>query len=59
MDIQEIKKAYIPPRVNIIEIDNEISLELVSTDDPPIGPEESIALKCDTYNILAFKTSNS
>lgn len=34
----ESKKKYIKPRIEIIFLDNEISLSLEST--PPIGPNE-------------------
>jgi hypothetical protein len=32
------KKKYISPRIEIIELDNEISLALQSS--PPVGPSE-------------------
>lgn len=34
------KKAYTSPEVEIIEIDNEISLLLASEDEPPPDPED-------------------
>ena len=38
-DIME-KKKYIKPRIEIIFLDNEITLALEST--PPIGPSETL-----------------
>ena len=35
----ETKKKYIKPRIEIIFLDNEISLALESS--PPVGPDES------------------
>ncbi len=34
----ETKKTYIAPLIELIKLDNEISLALEST--PPVGPEE-------------------
>ena len=36
----ETKKQYIKPRIEIIFLDNEISLTLESL--PPVGPDESV-----------------
>ena len=38
------KKKYIAPQIELIELDNEISLALEST--PPVGPSE-------TYNQMS------
>ncbi len=35
----ENKRSYITPQVELVELDNEISLVLES--NPPIGPEET------------------
>jgi hypothetical protein len=39
MNIMENKKSYISPQIELIELDNEISLALEST--PPAGPSET------------------
>ena len=36
------KKIYLPPVIDIIMLDNEISLALESA--PPVGPEEMVEL---------------
>ena len=41
------KKKYLKPEVEIIQLDNEISLALASS--PPAGPEEGALLTPDTY----------
>ena len=41
-DIMETKKKYISPRIEIIFLDNEISLALESS--PPVGPSEGASL---------------
>ena len=38
-NIMENKKSYISPQIELIELDNEISLALEST--PPAGPSET------------------
>ena len=40
MNIMENKKSYISPQIELIELDNEISLALEST--PPAGPDEIV-----------------
>lgn len=39
-EFMETKRKYIAPHIDIIYLDNEISLQLES--NPPIGPNESI-----------------
>ena len=39
-NIMETKKKYIKPRIEIIFLDNEISLALESA--PPVGPSETL-----------------
>ena len=39
-DIMEIKKTYTAPGIELIILDNEISLALAS--DAPVGPGESV-----------------
>lgn len=35
------KKQYINPQIELIVLDNEISLALESNLEPPLGPDES------------------
>ena len=42
MEITEIKKTYITPEIELIVLDNEISLAMESDNNPetePVGPE--------------------
>jgi hypothetical protein len=41
------KKKYIVPKIEVICLDNEISLALES--NPPVGPTESIKLSAHEY----------
>lgn len=47
------KKEYMPPKVELIKLDNEISLILES--DPPLGPDETLNMKSDYMKIDPFK----
>jgi hypothetical protein len=44
----ENKKEYIAPCVELIELDNEISLALQS--EPPLGPGEVVSLDSHVQN---------
>lgn len=55
-DIME-KKKYIAPRIEIIFLDNEISLALQST--PPDGPGEAASLTPEYRNYDPFKPNLS
>lgn len=44
------KCNYILPRIERIQLDNEISLALESTLEPPIGPNESQATQTLSSN---------
>jgi hypothetical protein len=46
MEITNIKK-YVAPKIEVICLDNEISLALES--NPPVGPIESIKLSAHEY----------
>lgn len=50
------KKTYKIPQIELIELDNEISLTLES--EPPLGPNESnlTFIEKDHFNINALKT---
>lgn len=51
-------KTYIAPKIELIEIDNEISIALNST--PPEGPEESFTYVNDNpfyHNISSIQYS--
>lgn len=39
--LMQTKSTYIPPLIELIQLDAEISLALQSTDEPPFGPFES------------------
>lgn len=43
-----LKKKYFSPEIEMIILDNEISLALAS--DPPFGPDESRVLKPEYFN---------
>jgi len=44
----ETKKSYIAPTIEIIQLDNEISLALASS--PPAGPSEGINKIPENFN---------
>lgn len=48
----EIKKLYIAPRIELVELDNEISLALESA--PPEGPGESRNVVPEYFNNNPF-----
>lgn len=47
-----VKRVYVSPEIEFIELDREISLALES--DPPYGPEETMNHP-DNFNIEPFK----
>ena len=49
-------KKYIAPHIDIIYLDNEISLALESV-SPPIGPSETKLNPTQLFNSDPFKTS--
>jgi hypothetical protein len=50
----ETNRKYIAPKIEVIQLDNEISLQLQST--PPEGPGESASLSTEYMKINPFKT---
>jgi hypothetical protein len=53
MNIMENKKSYISPQIELVELDNEISLALEST--PPAGPSETRNhISTDSYTNTPF-----
>ena len=48
-----LKKKYIVPDIEIISLDNEISLALDST--PPFGPDENASLTPEYFKNDPFK----
>jgi hypothetical protein len=50
----ETNRKYIAPKIEVIQLDNEISLQLQST--PPEGPGESVSLSTEYMKINPFKT---
>jgi hypothetical protein len=48
------KKKYITPAIEIITLDNEISLALAS--EPPFGPGELVVNSVDQFQNDPFKT---
>ncbi len=44
----ETKKKYLAPQVQLIALDNEISLALQS--GPPEGPEETLNINVEYFN---------
>jgi hypothetical protein len=55
LDIIKEKRMYVIPEIQLIKLDNEISLALAS-DVPPAGPDEGASLTPDYFNNDAFKT---
>lgn len=51
------KKIYTVPKIELVELDNEISLALESA--PPFGPGESIAKIPDYFNNDPFNNSEA
>lgn len=49
------KNIYITPKIEIIILDNEISLALESA--PPVGPDEGKLIVPDFFNGDPFKTN--
>lgn len=49
------KKKYIAPQIELIELDNDISLILEST--PPSGPGEEVLLAPEYQNINPLKST--
>jgi len=49
-----MKKSYIAPQIELIEIDNEIALALES--NPPIGPDETM-LSTQQNDTNPYKTN--
>jgi hypothetical protein len=52
-----MKKQYISPYINVILLDNEISLALES--NPPAGPEESFGYSDMHTTFSVFRSLNS
>jgi hypothetical protein len=50
----EPNRKYIAPKIEVIQLDNEISLQLQST--PPEGPGESASLNTESMKTNPFKT---
>ncbi|MFZ4726110.1 MAG: hypothetical protein ACOYMD_11760 [Paludibacter sp.] len=51
------KRIYLNPAIELIKLDNEISLALQST--PPDGPGEGASLAPEYMNIDPFKTTTT
>lgn len=51
----ESKKIYIAPRIELIPLDNEISLALEST--PPTGPSEGCLKLPEHFNSDPFRSN--
>lgn len=51
------KKQYLAPIIEIVELDNEISLQLESA-APPSGPDEGASLAPDYTKNDPFKNQN-
>jgi hypothetical protein len=49
-----MNREYIAPKIEVIQLDNEISLQLEST--PPEGPGESASLSAEYMKTNPFKT---
>lgn len=47
-------RKYLAPKIEVIQLDNEISLQLQST--PPEGPGESASLSTEYMKTNPFKT---
>ncbi|MEI8272179.1 MAG: hypothetical protein WCG08_06115 [Paludibacter sp.] len=47
------KRMYLSPEIELIELDNEISLALES--EPPAGPGESLSMALEYMNNDPFK----
>ncbi len=52
-----IKRIYMHPEIISIKLDNEISLALEST--PPVGPDEGLIGKIDSFKNEPFRTLDS
>ena len=52
-----IKQIYIVPQIKCIELDNQISLQLVS--DAPAGPDETHLNAPEYFNNCPFKSSTT
>lgn len=55
--IKKVKRIYLSPVVDRIELDNEISLTLEST--PPAGPAEGLNASPEYFNDDPFKIINA
>lgn len=53
MQMKKKLKEYIAPEIQIIQLDNHISLNLES--EPPVGPNEKVFEIPDMFNMLPFK----
>lgn len=51
-----LKRKYTIPSIEIILLDNEISLSLESNEFPPYGPGETFNLQPDCFNSDPLKT---
>lgn len=49
------KKKYIKPRIELIYLDNEISLALASNPTPPPGPSEGMNAAPTHFNNNPYK----
>ena len=53
--MEQVKRKYINPEIELIRLDNEISLALES--DPMGGPDETFLMKPDFIQNDPFKTN--
>lgn len=51
----EMKKKYITPQLEVVNLDNEISLALQSNEAPPVGPGPEQGYVSPTYSNDPYK----